>query len=232
MRILTAELLLSPSLNPRPCCGGTSHSTTDRVAGGDDVILTDERYFLPFMARAMTYVDCNILSRETLQTIISNFPISKRKIRRSSLLLALRRHMMWNAKETKLVMLTAQAAAIKSDGKGDFLDRIHTASSTVSEAQAQSVQMAVTLEKDLLRRAGKITASGEGSAEQGGSPRHGGLTEVAPAGFHKEMMDGMRSMHTAINDLQGQMRQLTAQTSELQTQMDAALEAGRRLITG
>jgi hypothetical protein len=157
----------------------------------------------------MTYVDTQVLSRDMLQTVLANFPVSNRKVRRASLLLALRRHMMWSAKETKLFMVTAQASASQGESKGDFLDRIHTASGTVSEAQANSVKMAVTLEKDLnmRRRRGKGgPIADDGSAEEGLSS-----VEVAPAGFHTEMMDGMRSMREAIKQLQDQMREMHAQ---------------------
>ena len=90
-----------------------------------------------------------------------------------------------------------------------WIDRIHTASGTVSEAQANSVKMAVTLEKDLnmRRRRGKGgPIADDGSAEEGLSS-----VEVAPAGFHTEMMDGMRSMREAIKQLQDQMREMHAQ---------------------
>lgn len=39
------------------------------MAWGDDVILTDQRYFLPYHARAMTYVDVMVLDRETLMQV-------------------------------------------------------------------------------------------------------------------------------------------------------------------
>ena len=53
---------------------------------GDDVILSDKRYFLPFLARAMTYVDVNTLSRDTLHEICSSFPTSHRLLRSKSCL--------------------------------------------------------------------------------------------------------------------------------------------------
>tara|TARA_B110000046_G_C12722670_1_gene285244 strand:+ start:78 stop:404 length:327 start_codon:yes stop_codon:yes gene_type:complete len=36
---------------------------------GDDVLLTDPRYFLPYLARAMTYTDVYALSSEKLSDI-------------------------------------------------------------------------------------------------------------------------------------------------------------------
>ena len=59
---------------------------------GDDVILTDTRYFLPFLARAMTYVDIKYLSREALLEIVVAFPASAIRLRKRQIQLAFRRH--------------------------------------------------------------------------------------------------------------------------------------------
>ena len=36
------------------------------MSWGDDVILSDKNYFLPYLARAMTYVDVTVLARDAL----------------------------------------------------------------------------------------------------------------------------------------------------------------------
>ena len=46
----------------------------------------------------MTYVDAQVLARETLLNIVNNFPTSWRTFRRASVLLALRRHITHAAK--------------------------------------------------------------------------------------------------------------------------------------
>ena len=64
------------------------------MAWGDDVILSDKRYFLPFHARAMTYVDVMVLDRETLMQVMVIFPVSSARLRKKVIYLALRRHLL------------------------------------------------------------------------------------------------------------------------------------------
>ena len=97
------------------------------------------------MARAMTYVDVNVLTRELLLSII-DLSVIKPKRSVASLMLALRRHLLWNSKALKTIVAASSA---KRDG--DFLDKIHSASTALSQQQAQSVKLAVTLEKDMKR---------------------------------------------------------------------------------
>ena len=66
---------------------------------GDDVILEDEKYFLPFLARAMTYVDVGMLTKESLYEVLQAYPRSRRSVRRATILLALRRHICMAARE-------------------------------------------------------------------------------------------------------------------------------------
>ena len=87
---------------------------------GDDVLLTDPRYFLPYLARAMTYTDVYILSSDTLNHVISSFPASAALVRRATVLLAFRRHLIELAKIRKEDVLKE-----KQKEKGDFLDQVH-----------------------------------------------------------------------------------------------------------
>jgi L-fucose mutarotase/ribose pyranase (RbsD/FucU family) len=64
------------------------------MAWGDDVILSDPRYYLPFHARAMTYVDALTLSADTLAQVLNIFPASARSLRKKVVWLALRRHLI------------------------------------------------------------------------------------------------------------------------------------------
>jgi len=109
-------------------------------AWGDDVILNNERHFLPYLARAMTYVDVQVLPRETLLSIVNNFPDAQRKLRRAALLLALRRFIVDEAK------MRRQRAASQM---GDMLDQVHSAAGKLTHKQATSVQMAVELVNDV-----------------------------------------------------------------------------------
>ena len=69
---------------------------------GDDMILSDERYVLPHVARMMTYVGGMSMSREQLLSVVANYPKSMAQIRRSAVLLALGRHLINAMREHKL----------------------------------------------------------------------------------------------------------------------------------
>jgi hypothetical protein len=61
---------------------------------GDDVILTEPRYFSKRHARAISYVDTMMLNRDTLTQVIVLFPASKARLRLMMIKLALRRHIV------------------------------------------------------------------------------------------------------------------------------------------
>lgn len=77
-----------------------SRLLTRLMSWGDDVILSDERYFLPFNARAITYVDTSTLSRSDLLDIIKDYPTSAKTLRRATIHLALRRAVVRVARES------------------------------------------------------------------------------------------------------------------------------------
>lgn len=86
---------------------------------GDDVLLTDRRYFL---ARAMSYTDVLSLSHERFHRVLASFPESAEKIRRFTILLALKRHMIADHRRRKGVRHFALHGS--SNEKGDFLDQM------------------------------------------------------------------------------------------------------------
>jgi hypothetical protein len=62
------------------------------------VLLSNEKHFLPFLARAMTYVDVQMLSRDELLSSCEGFPDAVGKLRRHTILLALKRYIIGVAK--------------------------------------------------------------------------------------------------------------------------------------
>ena len=91
---------------------------------GDDVILSDNNYFLPYLARAMTYVDVGMLGRDLFMSIISEFPDSFRVVRRATILLALRRHVVAAARRKKSVERAAHEEGFAFQGV-DFLAKLN-----------------------------------------------------------------------------------------------------------
>jgi hypothetical protein len=123
------------------------------TAWGDDVLLSDGRYFLPFLARAMCYTDLHKISHDEFHQVLECFPESAEKIRRVTIVLALKRHMIADYRRRRLI---GQWPDVK---EGDFLDQIGERASEIThkelkraererqlrETQMESVSMAVTL---------------------------------------------------------------------------------------
>ena len=189
------------------------------MAWGDDVLLSDERYFLKYLARAMTYTDVRVLPRAALVSIVNDFPNSAARFRRATILLALRRHITRVATEIRERRQGAQAGSNGEDGAGadaglaegsDFLDRIHAAAATVTASQAASVQMAAELEKSLKKTAKQAAREGMVAGIAGDDVEES--SKGVPEGFVEEMRDGMASMQSQMRELQASMRVILAAT--------------------
>ena len=115
---------------------------------GDDVLLTDRRYFLPFLARAMSYTDVHNLSHEKLHQVLATFPESAEKIRRFTILLALKRHMIADHRRRKGVRHFALHGT--ANDKGDFLDQM------MDRVEGLAVRQLKLTEKEQLRRKNRL----------------------------------------------------------------------------
>jgi hypothetical protein len=71
------------------------------MAWGDDVILANRKWCLPFLARSMTYSDVAYVTRLQLYELASPYPETVRKLRRATILLALRRALVTKLREHK-----------------------------------------------------------------------------------------------------------------------------------
>ena len=74
---------------------------TRHMAWGDDVILTDKRWFLQITARAVTFADVMCFGRDQLMEIMQDHPESAASLRRSTILLALRRALVIISRQLK-----------------------------------------------------------------------------------------------------------------------------------
>ena len=88
-----------------------SRLLTRHSVWGDDIILSDERYFQQQVARAATYVDAAVLSRMQLIEIVAQHPESAKSLRKATIHLALRRAVVLTARQARL---TAKVAIGKS----------------------------------------------------------------------------------------------------------------------
>ena len=83
---------------------------------GDDVILSDQRYFLPYHARAMTYADVMVLDREKLTQVLCLFPESATRLRKKVIRLALRRHLI----DARRSFIKKQRAGMRQGGRASW----------------------------------------------------------------------------------------------------------------
>ena len=87
------------------------------MSWGDDVILTSPLLASRNTARAMNFVDVQVLTRNTLNQVVSNFPKAAQQLRRSTILLALKRFVTHAAKQSK-ARRRSQRNSIKELGNG------------------------------------------------------------------------------------------------------------------
>ena len=121
-----------------------SRLLTRLMSWGDDVILSDERYFLPFNARAITYVDTSTLSRSDLLDIIKDYPTSAKTLRRATIHLALRRAVVRVARES----MKARASGEISPGDETAARRHPPNDSAACRASTRSL----TLQRSATRK--------------------------------------------------------------------------------
>lgn len=111
----------------------------------------------------MTYVDAHVLARDALAEVIAPFPASVYKVRRATILLALRRHLTHAAREVyKRRKLRRET--------NDFLDHAHAATPDVSHAarhKNEAQRMAVELQALSTGAAGALA---EGAALSAAPP--------------------------------------------------------------
>ena len=129
---------------------------------GDDVILSDPRYCLPCFARAIVYTDLTQLSGEKLAEVVSTYPESRVALRRSTILLALRRHIVMIAKEKQKAMAIARGSKA-----GDFMDRVENAVTVIGAVQEHSMHIALELNKHVSYQTGE-GAGGDVAVAEGG----------------------------------------------------------------
>lgn len=153
---------------------------------GDEVILSDKRYFLPCFARAISYTDATQLSQEKLATIVDSYPTSRLALRRATVRLALRRHIVMLAREQRERLHEDPEAArrLSLASAGDFMDRVQDAAAgKMSNDQEASMNIALQLNEHVSHQVTKEIAIGESGGGGEGTRGGGGINaEEAPGG--------------------------------------------------
>ena len=188
------------------------------MAWGDDVILTDERYFIPCQARAISYTDVARLSQETLTDIVASHPTSRHALRRSTVRLALRRSIVIRAKQERDRDFGLRRSGVGGSmgGSGrDFMDRVQEAAAgRMSDEQEVNMKIALQLNQHVSHQVGD---SPHGSGHRtGGVPQAGGGGGGGDGGGGVGGDALLFAMRTAFGELQGRIDQrLDAMKDEL-----------------
>ena len=194
---------------------------------GDDVILTDARYFLPFLARAMTYVDIKYLSREALLDIVVAFPASAIRLRKRQIQLAFRRHVIQESRAIR----DADIGTHRRASKEDFLSRM----SSEQQRKHTSTMIAAALEESAHHR--RALSPNHVSPPHHGKNSPGGHLPIAAGVVHGaegqvdermiqemrgEMAEGLRKVQADVSGLHTAIAKLTATVEAISGQQQAA----------
>jgi hypothetical protein len=176
---------------------------------GDDVILSFQSYFLPHLARAMSYVDVYTIPREKLTRIVLGFPNSLARLRRHTILLALRRHLSLALRQAR----ERGELSTSPSHQTDMIDRsFHedvSGPTNARNAKVKSVNMAVEYESLL---------SDEGSTDHfSPAPRGGG--HRGPRGGSFEA--GHDLTESTALAMQTEMRQMREEIRSVAKAVDA-----------
>lgn len=151
------------------------------------MILSDERYFLANVGRALTYCDLFALARDELVAAVEPFALSAARLRRATVRLALCRHMTMTHR--LLTGANSEKNIITSLGKTGSTD-------SEGQSQAKSITLATQLEQ---------YNSGLGRAP---SPTAGKYEERASTSELREVKDGIQTLHNEMGALRDQMDKL------------------------
>jgi hypothetical protein len=159
----------------------------------------------------MHYVDIRFVSRDELLRIVETFPASAAALRRAQVRLALRRHIVREAKLVREAELEQKAGADKMSKKGDwrrgsaksatFLERM----SADKARKHGAAMLAAKLEESATHRGALSRANTANLSEAGG----GAVEASAVEELRTEMRDGMSSLQTDVKDLRDAVAKLT-----------------------
>jgi len=190
---------------------------------GDDVILTDERAFLPFLARALTFVDVNSLSADKVAELVKMYPVADAYIRKKVIMLSLRRTLVALAKEEKRRARTASGIVDSHENslsrhRGDFVDRFGLRTDEHVDVQTRSMNIALYLEgrpqdkkqQGFRRHEHQASALTRLQAMQG---EHGVALKEVQDQVHghgkalKDVQDDVVALRHSVEDMKSMLRQ-------------------------
>ena len=159
---------------------------------GDDVLLTDSRWFVPFLARAIIFTDVACVSSDTLVSIAETHTTSYLALRKSKMRLALRRAIVLHAR--------GRLARERGFMKQDFMDKVDEAAKGLVSSDEQEKSMKIALE---LSRVGQ--GSGSHLLKWGGQPDESSSSNGLES----------KSIMTLLSGLKADMERMTREIQEV-----------------
>ena len=197
---------------------------------GDDILLSQSRHFLPYLARAITFADVTCISRKDFYAIMVNYPQTMLRLRRATILLACRREVVYRGKQKLGISAYGSilnkpgpdAPITGSDGAG-LIESIHKAVMNANSASAKN-SMAIALEI-LTDTAGAGSATSTSACI--GAP--GSSTSAASHGHHQtpsQMLPPheVRELRELLTQLVAGQAKQQADTDHLSRRMQALSE--------
>ena len=185
---------------------------------GDDVILSNPINFLPYLARAITYVDVSVASRETLLEVVKLYPVSVRQLRRAQGFLGARRFMIQMARRIREL---DNDESLVSSGRlmhrFDFMDLVTSAAADLlTDTESKSMDVALDLEKKGLSSFQKLSARPTGRLAPGEAA-------VVPSA----LLDSLNELKGLVRTTQQDIQELRQEVREVKERV-----AGPRLVSG
>jgi len=185
------------------------------MAWGDDILLTNAKLFLPYMARAITYVDVTALSADKLMDVVCSYPVSQKALRKHVLHLALRRQIVVEAREKM------QAQQKQKEG---FFQKVNdAAASLMTDEQEKSMNIALELNKQVQHSVGGMV----GGMQAGSAADASLLSELHS--MVNEMRVDMRAMQGEMHEIKHGQEKLSTRLEGLVVSQRPALVSGSRL---
>ena len=128
---------------------------------GEDMILTSTTLQRKWSARAMNYLEVLMLSREELVMIADGFPLTARMIRRSALMLALRRYLTLAAEEVRKSQRESHAPQGNPKVLAHSQSNLDISFSKVTSSAAASLNGLGTFDKAFHAASSMIMSTGE-----------------------------------------------------------------------
>lgn len=190
---------------------------------GDDIILSDSRWCIPFLARAIAYTDVTTISKEKLMEIVETHPVSVRCLRRSTALLALRRAIIFTARRH------VQEASDGRESRLDFMDKVDVAAKGLVATDEEEKSMNIALE---LSRMSSANSPQKRSYSRGSVGEANSASDTARFEGLERVMAALEGVQTGMETLSQEVQAIRSGQQSLYEQLAELKPSGPNIIRG